>query len=161
MNAGRGKVHNQQISDWIESIDYLDLDDLTLRNMHIDPAKWSYRYSPFQKMNTVIYSVTFKMKSYPKEQIESRIQERIDSVKINQEGNNPSCGSVMHTCNKYIMFLFKGYRKGGAHYSKKVNNWISNDNNATGDDVIALIEKPLKVHRILGQVCIPEIRIYK
>lgn len=161
MNAGRGKVHNQQISDWIESIDYIDFDDLTIKKMHIEPDKWSYRYSPFQKMNAVIYSVTFKMNSYPKEQIESRIQERIDSVKINQEGNKPSCGSVMHTCNKYIMFLFKGYRKGGAHYSKKVNNWISNDNNATGDDVIALIEKPLKVHRLLGLACIPEIRIYK
>ena len=161
MNAGRGKIHNQQISDWIDSVEYLDLDDMAIKILSIDPEKWSYRYSPFQAMNAIILSVNFKMEHSPKDQIKRKIEDRINTVKRNQEGNKPSCGSVMHTCNKFVMFLFKGYRKGGAHYSKKVNNWISNDKNATGDDVITLIEASEKMHRFLRLPCVPEIRIFK
>lgn len=161
MNAGRGMIHNQQVSDWIDTIEYLDLDDMVIKEKTKVTEEWSYRCSPFQKMNAIILSVNFKMKHFPKEQIAAKIKDRIDKVKKDQEGNKPSCGSVMHTCNKYVMFLFKGYRKGGAHYSKKVNNWISNDKNATGDDVVKLIEAPQKIHRLFKLPCVPEIRIFK
>ena len=161
MNAGRGKIHHQQISDWIRSVCYLDLNDMVLKEMPINKNEWSYRCSPFQRMNAVIYSVDLVLNSCPKEQISTNIQDRINIVKINQEANKPSCGSVMHTCNKYIMYLFKGYRKGGAHFSNKTNNWITNDNNGTGDDVIKLIEAPLRIHRLFRLSCIPEIRIFR
>lgn len=47
MNAGRGKVHHQQISDWLESVDYLDSSDMRTKSMNIESDKWKYRQSPF------------------------------------------------------------------------------------------------------------------
>ena len=59
------------------------------------------------------------------------------------------------------MYLLRGKRIGGAHFSKKTNNWISNDQNGTAADVIALMEYAQKWHKRLGFECVPEIRIFK
>lgn len=161
MNAGRGKIHNQQISDWLDTITYLDLTDMLVKTMAIDNTQWSYRCSPFQHMKAVILSATFRMKPSSVEEINAEIQRRKDIVKVNQEGNKPSCGSVFNQNNKYIMRLLRGKRIGGACYSKRTNNWISNDQNGTADDVIALIDYAQKWHKRLGLSCTPEIRIFK
>ena len=161
MNAGRGKIHNQQISDWLESVEYLDLNDMCVKEMEVDKKRWKYRCSPFHQLKAVILSATFRMKKTTVDEVAAEIKKRKDIVKTIQEGNKPSCGSVMHTCNKYIMFLLKGHRIGGARYSKKTNNWISNDNNGSGDDVINLIRLAQKLHKFLFLKCIPEIIIVK
>lgn len=161
MNAGRGRVHHQQISDWLVSVEYLDLNDMMIKKLQIDKSKWTYRHSPFHEMKAVILSATFNMLKSTVEDVAARIQERKDTVKANQEGNKPSCGSVFNKNNKYIMRLLRGKRIGGACYSKKLNNWISNDNNGTGNDVIALIEYAKKWHKLLHQKCNLEIRIVK
>lgn len=161
MNAGRGQVYHQQISDWLQSVEYLDLNDMQVKTMSVDKAQWSYRHSPFQEMNAVILSATFYMLISSVEDVAARIQERIDNVKANQEANKPSCGSVFNKENKFIMRLLRGKRIGGAHFSKKTNNWISNDENGTADDVIALMEWAQKWHKRFGIECVPEIRIFK
>ncbi len=162
MNAGRGRAHNQQISDWLEFIDYLDLSDMLVKTMKVDKNKWSYRHSPFQEMQqSVILSATFRMQQSSVENITARIQERKDAVKVNQEADRPSCGSVFNRENKYLMRLIRGKRIGGAAFSKKTNNWISNDRNGSADDVIALMEYAENWHKRLGLKCIPEIRIFK
>jgi UDP-N-acetylmuramate dehydrogenase len=112
-------------------------------------------------MKAVILSATFRMKPSSVEEINAEIQRRKDIVKVNQEGNKPSCGSVFNQNNKYIMRLLRGKRIGGACYSKRTNNWISNDKNGTADDVIALIDYAQKWHKRLGLSCTPEIRIFK
>lgn len=161
MNAGRGRMHHQQISDWLESVEYLDLTDLQVKTMLVDKSLWSYRCSPFHKMKAVILSATFRMQQSSVEEIAAKIQERKDTVKISQEGNKPSCGSVFNKNNKYIMRLLRGKRIGGACYSKKTNNWISNDQNGTADDVIALIDFAKKWHRLMLQKCKLEIKVFK
>lgn len=161
MNAGRGRMHHQQISDWLESVEYLDLSDLQIKTMHVDKSQWSYRCSPFHKMKAVILSVTFRMEKSSVEEVAAKIQKRKDTVKVSQEGNKPSCGSVFNMNNKYIMRLLRGKRIGGACYSKKTNNWISNDQNGTADDVIALIEIAKKWHRLTLQKCNLEIKVFK
>lgn len=161
MNAGRGKIHNQQISDWLESVTYLDLTDMQVKRMTVDKAQWSYRCSPFHQMKTVILSATFRMKTSSVDEVTAEIKRRIDTVKASQEGNKPSCGSVFNKNNKYIMRLMRGKRIGGACYSKKTNNWISNDHNGSADDVIALIDFAKKWHNRLGLSCTTEIRIFK
>ena len=161
MNAGRGRMHHQQISDWLESVEYLDLTDLQVQTMLVDKSLWSYRCSPFHKMKAVILSATFRMQQSSVEEIAAKIQERKDTVKISQEGNKPSCGSVFNKNNKYIMRLLRGKRIGGACYSKKTNNWISNDQNGTADDVIALIDFAKKWHRLMLQKCKLEIKVFK
>lgn len=161
MNAGRGRVHHQQISDWLQMVEYLDLNDMQVKTLDVDKSKWIYRHSPFHEMKGVILSATFKMQKSSVEEVAARIQERKDTVKANQEANKPSCGSVFNKENKYLMRLLRGKRIGGAHFSKKTNNWISNDQNGTGSDVIKLIEYAQKIHRMLFQKCNPEIKIYK
>ena len=142
MNAGRGRMHHQQ-------------------TMHVDKSQWTYRCSPFHQMKAVILSATFRMKKSSVEEVAAKIQERKDAVKVSQEGNKPSCGSVFNKNNKYIMRLLRGKRIGGACYSKKTNNWISNDQNGTADDVIALIHKAQKLHRLFFQKCNLEIKIFE
>ena len=161
MNAGRGRMHHQQISDWLESVEYLDLTDMQVKTMRVDKSQWTYRCSPFHKMNAVILSATFRMRESTIEEVKSRIEERKNVVKRSQEGNKPSCGSVFNKNNKYIMRLLRGKRIGGACYSKKTNNWISNDQNGTADDVIALIHKAQKLHRFFLQKCSLEIKIFE
>lgn len=160
MNAGRGKVHCQQISDWLVSVDYLDLSDMVVKTMKVDKSQWSYRCSPFHQMNAVILSATFSMEKSTVENVYVRIQDRLMHVKENQEGNKPSCGSVFNSANRYLMWLIRGKRIGGACFSKKTNNWISNDQNGTADDVIALMEYAKRWHKRLGLTCIPEIRVF-
>lgn len=160
MNAGRGKIHHQQISDWLESVTYLDLMDMQIKNMIVDKKEWTYRCSPFHQMNAVIISATFRMKPCSIDEVAAEIQKRKDTVKARQEGNKPSCGSVFNKHNKYIMHFLRGKRIGGARYSQKVNNWISNDLNGTADDVIALMRYAQKLHRLLFQKCNLEIKIF-
>lgn len=161
MNAGRSRMHHQQISDWLESVEYLDLTDMQVKTMHVDKSQWTYRCSPFHQMKAVILSATFRMKKSSVEEVAAKIQERKDAVKVSQEGNKPSCGTVFKKNNKYIMRLLRGKRIGGACYSKKTNNWISNDQNGTADDVIALIELAKKLHRLTLQKCKLEIKVFK
>ena len=161
MNAGRGKIHHQQISDWLESITYLDLTDMQVKRMAVDKTQWSYRCSPFHQMKIVILSATFRMKPSSVDEVAAEIKKRIDTVKVSQEGNKPSCGSVFIKNNKYIMRLLRGKRIGGACYSKKTNNWISNDQNGSAEDVIALINLAKKWHKRLGLSCTTEIKIFK
>ena len=161
MNAGRGKIHCQQISDWLVSADYLDLNDLQVKVMVIDKSQWSYRCSPFHNMNAVILSATFKMRDSSINEVAAEIEKRKETVKASQEGNKPSCGSVFNKNNKYIMCLLRGKRIGGACFSKKTNNWICNDKNGSADDVIASIEFAKKWHKVLGLSCTTEIRIFK
>ena len=161
MNAGRGRVHNQCISDWLDSVDYLDLVDMCAKKMKVDRNKWTYRHSPFQEKPSVILSATFRMQQSSMEDVAGRIRERIATVKANQEADKPSCGSVFNHENRYLMRLMRGKRIGGAMYSKKANNWISNDRNGSAEDVIALIEYAEKWHKRLGLKCVSEIRIFK
>lgn len=120
MNAGRGRVYHQQISDWLQTVEYLDLNDMQVKTMSVDRSQWTYLHSPFHEMNAVIVSATFKMQKSSVEEVAARILERKDTVKANQEANKPSCGSVFNMCNKYIMYFLRGKRVGGAICSKKM-----------------------------------------
>ena len=161
MNAGRGRKYHQQISDWLIQVEYLDLEDMLIKTMKINKKLWKYRQSPFHEMNAVILTATFKMEKSSIQEVATRIQERKDTVKRNQEANKPSCGSIFNKENKLLMRIIRGKRIGGAYYSRKTNNWICNDKSGTGDDVIALIEYAQKWHKMFGLECVPEVRIIK
>lgn len=160
MNAGRGRSANMNIADYIVSVEYLDLDDM--QNKTLDGNdKFSYRHSPFQDMHAIILGVTFKFKEQSPEVTETKIIERIEYAKKTQPGNLPSCGSVFNRSNKWLMLMMRGKRVGGAMFSKKINSWISNVDNATASDVISLIKKAQRLHKWFGQECRLEIKILK
>ena len=129
--------------------------------MVVTDSGWTYRCSPFQKMKAVILTATFKMHKTTSEDVSLRIQERINTVKKSQEGDKPSCGSVFIQSNKYIMRLLRGKKIGGAHFSRKTSNWISNDQNGTASDVISLINLAEFIHKLTFQKYNLEIQILK
>lgn len=59
------------------------------------------------------------------------------------------------------MRLLRGVHHGGATYSKKTNNWISNTGDATYDDIIFLIRIAKLLHQLLFQKSKTEIKIWK
>lgn len=161
MNGGRGKSKNMAISDYLESVEYLDLNDMAIKQYMKKTADFSYRHSPFQDMNAVILSVIFKFKTQEQDITERLIKERLDYSKHNLSADKPSCGTTFCTGNRYLFWLLRGHRVGGAMFSKKTSNWISNVDNATYEDVCSLIRRAQTVHKLFLCSCQPEVKIIK
>ena len=161
MNGGRGKKMNMAISDYLVSVDYLDLKDLEYKTYQANRSDFTYRHSPFQDMSVIILSATFKFKSQDPEVTDQLIKERLNYSKKNLSADKPSCGTAFCKGNRYIFRLLRGMRVGGAMFSKKTSNWISNVDNATYEDVCKLIKRAQKIHKLFLSRCEPEIRIIK
>lgn len=161
MNGGRGRKFNSSISDYLESVEYLDLDDMAVKTYKAEKTDFSYRRSPFQDMRVIILMANFNFRSQDSTITESLIKERLDYSKSHLSADKPSCGSVFRKGNRIVFRLLKGMRKGGAMYSKKTSNWISNVDNATYEDICALIKKGQAIHQLFLSSCKPEVRIIK
>ena len=161
MNGGRGREHNTSISDYLDSVDYLDLDDLSVKKFVVDKSAFTYRHSPFQEMNVVLLAAYFLFKEQDADTSESLIKDRLDYSKKYLSADKPSCGTAFCKGNRYIFRLLRGMKVGGAMFSKKTSNWISNVDNATYEDVCQLIERTKKIHKLFFLNCQPEIKIIK
>lgn len=161
MNGGRGKTMNVSISDYLEKVEYLDLDDKTFHTYIMKKSDFSYRHSPFQDMNAIVLTATFKFKKQEPEETEKLIKERLDFSKKHLSADKPSCGSVFKHGNRIVYRIIRGMRCGGAMFSKKTLNWISNVDNASYDDVCNLIRRAQLVHKLFLSHCEPEIKIIK
>ena len=161
MNGGRGREHNMAISDYLETVDYLDLSDLTIKSYNAQKTDFTYRHSPFQDMNVTILAAYFRFKNQKPEVTEALIKERLDYSKKYLSADKPSCGTAFCKGNRYIFRLLLGLRVGDAMFSKKTSNWISNVGNATYEDVCKLINKTQRIHKLFLSDCQPEIKIIK
>lgn len=158
MNAGRGKSIGVTISDYLEDVEYYSPMDEAFRIYKKDARDFSHRHSLFQETDSVIVSATFKFPKQDSEETERLIQERMTHSKKHLAADKPSCGSVFCEGNRVVYRLLMGKRIGGAMYSKKTPDWISNMGNATASDVMALIEKGKKLHKLFLSRCRAEIR---
>ena len=161
MNGGRGRKCNQAISDYLETVEYLDLNDMKIKEYQKYQKDFSYRHSPFQNMRVIILSATFRFRMQEPVVTEKLIKERIMYSKQKLSADKPSCGTVFCTGNRYIFRLFRGMKIGGAIFSKKTSNWISNVDNATYEDVVKLICRMQTIHRWCFCRCKSEIQIIK
>lgn len=148
MNAGRGKSVGVTISDYLEEVEYYSPIDDEFRTYKKDAREFSHRHSPFQETEAVIISATFRFKQQDGEETERLILERMDHSKKHLSADKPSCGSAFCEGNRIVYRLLMGKRVGGAMYSKKTPDWISNMGDATASDVMALIEKGKRLHRL-------------
>ena len=57
--------------------------------------------------------------------------------------------------------MLRGMRAGGAMFSKKTPNWISNVDNATYEDICKLIKRAKFIHKLFLSRCETEVRIVK
>ena len=161
MNGGRGKKYNMSIADYLDEVEYLDLDDMTTKTIRVRRADFTYRHSPFQNMNAIIVSACFRFKAQDAKETESLIKERLAFSKQYLSADKPSCGSVYKKGNKLIFRLLKGMRAGGAMFSRKTANWISNMGDASYEDVCKLNRRGQALHRLFLCQCEPEVKIVK
>jgi len=159
MNGGRGKSMNMAISDYLESVEFLDLDDMAIKIYKTNRSDFSYRHSPFQEMNVIILSATFRFKNQEPEVTEKLIKERLDYSKKYLSADKPSCGSVFKQGNRIVYRLLRGMRCGGAMFSRKTSNWISNVDNASYEDICKLIKRAQIIHKLFLSRCEPEVKI--
>lgn len=144
MNAG---AYNSDMASVVKSVKVLtpDLEIKTLKNEELD---FAYRDSFLkQHKDYIVLSTTFELAYGDKESMKNQINERRMKRYASQPLNMPSAGSVFRNpTNMYAGELIekcnlKGYQIGGAQVSKKHANFIVNADQATGKDIVALINK--------------------
>lgn len=161
MNAGRGRSFNVSTSDYLESVTVYSPSEDKIVTLKVHHEEFGYRSSPFQGKDLVILSGSFRVPEQNPEETQRKIEERLERSKKYLSADKPSCGSVYKKGNRILFRLMKGMKVGDASFSPKTPNWISNNGNATGDDVIKLINKGVKFHRVALQKCEPEIIVVK
>lgn len=160
MNAGRGEKIGKSISDFILKVEYMNIDTLEIED-YDGISGFSYRHSPFQDMNVIILSGTFNFISQSANITDKLIRERLEYSKKHLSAEKPSCGSVFCKANPILIRLLKGLKCGGAMYSSKTPNWISNNDNATASDIISLINIAKKLHKFFFCKIKQEVRIFR
>lgn len=142
MNAG---AYNESFSDVFVSAKVLTpkLEIIELSNEDMD---FSYRNSFIKKnKDYIVLEVVLKLKPGNKEEMNAVIEKRFEKRKVTQPLEYPSAGSVFRNpegmyAGKLIEDAnLKGYSIGGAMISDMHANFIVNKDNATGEDIINLI----------------------
>ena len=153
MNAGRGGIKGKSISDYVVTVNAFNPETLECITINKENCHFSHRYSDFQKNNLIILSASFRFDYKSHDDVEIAIKERLDYSIKHLDPGKPSCGSVFNISSGYIMKLLRklGIRIGGAMYSKKTMNWISNVDNATYSDVEKLINIGILLHKLTFQ----------
>lgn len=115
------------------------------RIFKVDELDFSYRYSSFQKMKGVILSCKFELKQSMDAYLVC--QDLLEKRKNTQPITKPSAGCVFCNPKKNISAGYlidkcglKGKTIGGAKISEHHANFIINENNASSEDVLLLIE---------------------
>lgn len=147
MNAG---AYNEDMSMVVKEVLVID-DKLQLKKMTNEELDFSYRDS-FLKENSdyVVVSATFQLKPGNKEEMLDIIKRRIKIRKEMQPLEYPSAGSVFRNpdgtfAGKLIEEAnLKKMSVGGAEISEKHANFIINKGNATGKDILKLIDRVKK-----------------
>ncbi|MCI6266373.1 MAG: UDP-N-acetylmuramate dehydrogenase [Erysipelotrichaceae bacterium] len=144
MNAG---AYNSSLSEIVETVEVIN-PNFEFVNMTKQDLDFEYRSSMFKKnKNYIIVSAVLKLEKGNKEEILEKISKRRVKRIETQPLDMPSAGSVfrnppnMHAGELIEKCGLKGYNINGAEVSEKHANFIVNTKNATGRDIIKLIEK--------------------
>lgn len=144
MNAG---AYNSDISKIIKEVEVLTPQNeiVTLTNKQLD---YEYRDSFIKKnKDYIILSATFELKKGNVEEMKQLVEERRQKRIASQPLDKPNAGSVFRNPTGYYAGSLienanlKGYNINGAEVSQKHANFIINNGNATGKDIVLLIEK--------------------
>jgi len=145
MNAG---ASGEEIKDVLIKVRYLDLTDLTVKEINRDDISFEYRNSFFQRnTDKVVLKAWLQLRQGEKHVI----QEKMESIKAQrwakQPKEFPNAGSVFKRPPGYYVGAimddlgFKGYAIGGAKISEKHGGFIINFNGATGQDILSIIKE--------------------
>jgi len=144
MNAG---AYNSDMSNIVKSVKVLN-EEMKIVTMSNTDLQYEYRDSFLKKNPTyIVLSTTFELSSGNKEEMKELVKERRIKRTSSQPLNMPNAGSVFR--NPEIMPAgaliencnLKGFNIGDAEVSTKHANFIVNKGNATGKDIIDLINE--------------------
>jgi UDP-N-acetylmuramate dehydrogenase len=144
MNAG---AYNSDMASVVKEVRVLT-PNYEIKTLNINDLAYEYRDS-FLKKNPeyIVLSTTFELKDGDTETMRNLIAERRMKRIASQPLDMPSAGSVfrnpegMYAGELIEKLNLKGYTIGGAKVSEKHANFIVNNGNATGRDVVSLINK--------------------
>ena len=143
MNAG---AYNSDISNILIDVKVIN-PNLELVTMTKEELEFSYRDSYIKNnKDYIIVTSRFKLEKKDKDEMLKLISKRRIKRTETQPLDYPTAGSVfrnpegMYAGELIEKCNLKGYTVGGAKVSEKHANFIINDNNATGEDIIKLIE---------------------
>ena len=144
MNAG---AYNKDMASVVKSVEVLT-DKLEIKTLTNKELNYSYRDSFLKKHREyIVLSTTLELEPGDIEFIKNQITERRKKRLASQPLNMPNAGSVfrnhpdMYAGELIEKLNLKGYTIGGAKISEKHANFIVNNGNATGKDIIELIKK--------------------
>ncbi len=164
MNAGTGKFW---ISKHLLSVKVFDRKTLSIYNLEKKDIKFEYRFSSFQKNELTILSGKFKFTpNKDSEKIKILTKKNLIKKTETQPYHLPSFGSVFKNPeNNYAGQLIeevglKGFSIGGAQVSSMHCNFITNNSNATSEEIYQLITViQQKVLQKKGIFLHPEVRM--
>ncbi|MBQ9983312.1 MAG: FAD-binding protein [Lachnospiraceae bacterium] len=162
MNAGRGRKHNQTISDYIVEVEVWQ--DGQVRKMSKQECQFSHRNSIFKHQNMVILSVVFQFLPEEKELLVEKRKARIEYSKNLQDNSRYNFGSVFCSCNNIAMRMIKRFqfcKKGEISFSKKTSNWLLNKGNGTFREAMTVMNKAERLNRLLGTKAEKEVIIWE
>lgn len=152
MNAGRGKIHNSNIGDYIKEVIAYDYEERKIKTLNKDECHFSYRKSIFKEKKMIILGAVLTFPNIDIDEAKKKREDRIKHAKEFQDSSGYNFGSVFREYNKYIMQVFRllhfGY-KDGMMYSNKTSNWLINNGSGSYNQATDLIEKAIRIHRLL------------
>ncbi len=143
MNAG---AYGAEMKDVVRSARCIDADG-NIAELSAEEMGLSYRHSVFSvKKGYCILSVTLELKRGSIDVIKAKMSEVAGKRRDKQPLEYPSCGSTFKRPEGYFAAALieecglKGCSIGGAQVSSKHSGFIINRDNATFEDVTALVE---------------------
>lgn len=162
MNAG---AYDGEMSDVVSKVKILNPDG-DIVEMKKDDLNFSYRKSSLQDTDNTLLEIEMELVPGDFKAIKEKMSELFARRKAKQPLNVPSAGSTFkRPKNSFAGYLIekaglKGYRVGGALVSEIHAGFIVNDNNATCEDIIKLIEHVQnEVMNKFNVILEPEIKI--
>ncbi len=162
---GNAGAYKDEISNYVDEIEVLENNKVKI--IKKSDIIFSYRNTSLKKKNLIIIKATLKLSKGNKEESLELVKDRLRRRTESQPIDHPSAGSVFRNpeglfAGKLIEDLnLKGKTIGGAQISEKHANFIINTGNATGEDIVKLIElikkevkKEYKIDLILEQLII-------
>lgn len=144
MNAG---ASGEEIKDVLIKVRYLDLVDLSIKELDKDEINFSYRDSFFQRSkDKIILKVWLRLNKSTSDLVSSKMERIKDARCAKQPKEYPNAGSVFKRPEGRFVgpmieeLGLKGFSIGGAEVSEKHAGFIINRNNASGADILSLID---------------------
>lgn len=140
MNAG---AHGGELKDVLLNVRVID--NGKIKVLKPEQLDLSYRHSNIAEKGYVVLSARIKLKKGSKEEIKAKMEEFKD-YRTRTQPSDPSAGSTFKRPEGYIAAKLideaglKGYTVGGACVSKKHAGFVINENNASTNDILAVIE---------------------